>query len=144
MCKFNIKIFDYYHRNKYTIGNDMKKSLKRDPVKYVRDRMKSRYKPKEPCYICGAVEDIELHHLYSVAELWNSWIKRNKIKIETDEDVIFHRDVFERENEEYLNNSNLYSLCRSHHSKLHSIYGKSYSNYMGKRVKDWLERQKIR
>jgi hypothetical protein len=118
------------------------KKLKRDPVKYIRDSMKSQYKPREACYICGSENLIELHHLYSVAELWHAWAKANSIKVECEQDVLACRDLFVSENSEYLSNDNLYSLCKPHHQRLHAIYGKSYSNYIAKRVKNWLEAQK--
>jgi hypothetical protein len=118
------------------------KKLKRDPVKYIRDFMKSNYKAKECCYICGSHENIELHHLYSVAELWHAWTKANKIVINTDEDVLDCRESFIQDNSMYLGNEHLYSLCKPHHQRLHSLYGKSYSNYMSKRVKQWLEAQR--
>ena len=118
------------------------KTLKRDPVKYIRDYMKSQYKAKECCYICGSSENIELHHLYSVADLWHSWSKNNKIIVETEEDILAIRDRFVTENNLYLDNSYLYSLCKPHHQRLHSIYGKSYSNYSAKKVEKWLELQK--
>lgn len=118
------------------------KKFKRLPVKHVRDGMKSKYKEREPCFICGTTENIELHHIYSVSELWNTWIRNNKITISCDDDVISNRKQFEIDNEQFLNNDNLYSLCKPHHMKLHQIYGKSYSNYMGERVKKWLHNQR--
>ena len=120
------------------------KKLKRDPVKYIRDSMKSTYKAKEQCFICGSCDNIELHHLYSVAELWHAWAKQNHIKIECDEDVLACRDSFVADNGLYLSNEHLYSLCKPHHQRLHSIYGKSYSNYMARRVKKWLEAQRAK
>jgi hypothetical protein len=117
--------------------------LTRLPVKWIRDGIKSKYKEKEPCYICGSTVDIELHHIYSVSELWNNWILKNKIKIISDADVLECRKQFEEDNSSLLCNDNLYSLCKAHHTKLHQIYGKSYSNYMGDKVRTWLERQRI-
>jgi hypothetical protein len=114
----------------------------REYVKIVRDGMKSKYKDKEPCYICGSVENIELHHIYSVAELWNTWVKVNKLVIEDGNHVFTIRKQFEADNIDKLSNDNLYSLCKPHHAKLHQIYGKSYSNYMGERVKSWLDKQR--
>lgn len=116
--------------------------LKREPVKHVRDGMKSRYKSREPCYICGSEELIELHHLYCVSELWNAWALKNRIKISSDDDVRAYRIQFEAEHQDKLNNDNLYSLCKAHHSRLHQIFGKSYSNYTALKVGEWLERQK--
>lgn len=116
--------------------------FKRLPVKHIREKMKSRYKEKEPCYICGARENIELHHLYSVSELFQGWLRETGTKINNDEDVLACREQFISDYDEYLNNDNLYSLCKTHHLKLHSIYGKSYSNYMARKVRVWIERQR--
>lgn len=123
---------------------DTDKKLTRLPVKWVRDGIKNKYKEKEPCYICGSEDNIELHHLYSVSELWHTWLAKNKVEINTDADVLANRGPFEQDNLEFLDNSNLFSLCKPHHVKLHSIYGKSYSNYMGNKVRSWLDKQKAK
>jgi hypothetical protein len=120
---------------------DSDKKLTRLPVKWVRDSIKSKYKEKEPCFICGSEIDIELHHLYSVSELWNVWLRENRITISCDQDVIANRSRFEQDNADKLSNDNLFSLCKPHHLKLHQIYGKSYSNYMGDRVRSWIQKQ---
>lgn len=112
------------------------------PVKWLRDGIKSKYKDREPCFICGAQENIELHHIYSISDLWNLWIRKNGIKISSDADVLDNRAQFELDNEEYLSNENLYSLCKSHHQRLHQIYGKSYSMYMGNKVREWIHKQR--
>lgn len=117
-------------------------SLKRVPVKYLRDMMKSKYKTKEPCFICGCSDNIELHHLYSLSELWNSWLEKNKITISTESDILLYRKQFELDNLEMLSNDNLYSLCKGHHARLHEIYGKTYSNYTVQKVRNWLLKQK--
>ena len=118
------------------------KKLTRLPVKWVRDGIKKNYKDREPCFICGADENIELHHIYSVSELWNNWLRENKITISCDEDVLSNRAIFEQDNLDKLSNDNLYSLCKTHHLRLHQIYGKSYSNYMGDKVRDWIHKQR--
>lgn len=120
------------------------KKLTRLPVKWIRDGIKSSYKKKEPCYICGTTDQIELHHLYSVSELWNNWLRKNKIDIASDQDVLDNRKQFELDNDEFLNNDNLYSLCSKHHKELHRLYGKSYSNYMGPKVLNWMKLQKAK
>lgn len=118
------------------------KKLTRLPVKWIRDSIKSKYKEREPCFICGSSDNIELHHIYSVSELWNIWIKQNKITITTDQDVLQCRKQFEEDNASSLSNDNLYSLCKAHHLRLHQIYGKSYSNYMGDKVRNWIHKQR--
>jgi hypothetical protein len=116
--------------------------MKREPVKWLRDKMKSSYKQKEPCYICGQTELIELHHLYSVSELWNTWISKNAITIESDEHVVLHREQFFEDNKDKLTNDVLYSLCKKHHLRLHYLFGQTYSNFTAERVRSWLEKQK--
>lgn len=118
------------------------KKFTRLPVKWIRDGIKSNYKEREPCFICGSEENIELHHIYSVSELWNVWLRDKRIAISCDDDVIANRAQFELDNQDKLSNDNLYSLCKSHHLRLHQIYGKSYSNYMGDRVRNWLHQQR--
>lgn len=117
-------------------------SFTRLPVKWLRDGIKSKYKEREPCFICGSEDTIELHHIYSVSELWNVWIKKNKLTIACDADVLNNRAQFEIDNAEHLDNANLYSLCKPHHQRLHQIYGKSYSNYMGNKVREWIHKQR--
>lgn len=118
------------------------KKLTRLPVKWIRDGIKKNYKEREPCFICGSEVDIELHHIYSVSELWNNWLRENRLTVSCDEDVLMHRASFEQDNLDKLSNDNLYSLCKTHHLRLHQIYGKSYSNYMGEKVRDWIYKQR--
>lgn len=142
---FDIKSFDYCTYKIYNEFRNMtEKTLKRDPVKYIRDSMKSQYKAREQCFICGCSENIELHHLYSVAELWHAWQKSSRVRVETDEDIINCREQFITENALYLSNEHLYSLCKAHHQRLHSIFGKSYSNYTARKVAKWLDAQKLK
>jgi hypothetical protein len=118
------------------------KKFTRLPVKWVRDSIKSKYKEKEPCFICGSEENVELHHIYSVSELWNAWLRECRVSITCDSDVINNREQFEQDNLDMLSNDNLYSLCKVHHLRLHQIYGKSYSNYMGDKVRNWIHAQR--
>ena len=55
-------------------------NLKRFPIKYIRDYIKKDYKTREDCYICGSKTKLELHHLYSVSELFGKWCDKNGIK----------------------------------------------------------------
>ena len=55
-------------------------NLKRFPIKYIRDYIKKDYKTREDCYICSSKTKLELHHLYSVSELFGKWCDRNSIK----------------------------------------------------------------
>ena len=49
-------------------------NLKRDLVKYVRDKAKSRYKKASACYICGSTEQLDFHHFYGLTELLETWL----------------------------------------------------------------------
>ncbi len=46
--------------------------LKRDVVKYVRDKAKSKYKKGSACEICGETEQLDFHHFYSLTPLQTS------------------------------------------------------------------------
>ena len=48
--------------------------LKRDIVKYVRDKAKSRYEKASECRICGTNERLDFHHFYSLTLLLLSLI----------------------------------------------------------------------
>jgi len=117
--------------------------LKRLPVKYIRDYMKKSYKARDCCFVCGNTQQLELHHIYSVSQLFEDWCKKNKIRdITTLEQITQVRELFCRDEEERLSNINLYTLCKSHHQRLHSIYGQKYSNHLANKVIRWLEIQK--
>lgn len=120
--------------------------LKRFPVKFIRDYIKKHYEKSSECYICGTSENLELHHLYSVSELFNTWCKTNSINIETitELDMLNYRVVFYDDYIDYLNSQNWYTLCKKHHGRLHSIYGQRYPNAYAKKVKKWIELQRGR
>ena len=54
--------------------------LKRFPIKYVRDYIKKDYKISDKCVICESKENLELHHLYSLSQLWQKWCLDNNFK----------------------------------------------------------------
>jgi hypothetical protein len=117
--------------------------LKREVIKMVRDFIKKDYKPRDCCYICRSTDNIELHHLYGVSELFNTWIDKNKIKLNnTVEQIKELRILFAKDNAEALGNDNLYSLCKSHHTQLHSIYGQRYANSLAPKIRNWIEIQR--
>ena len=53
--------------------------LKRPVIKYIRDYVKKDYKLRDHCYVCDEINDLELHHLYSISELFNTWLDKNKL-----------------------------------------------------------------
>ena len=117
--------------------------LKRFPIKYVRDFIKKDYKLKTRCYICGSAEKLELHHLYSLSQLWEQWCKEYNFKqVENVEIIKQLRVRFAKDYKEYLKSDNLYTLCKSHHLKLHTLYGQTYSNHLVPKIKKWMNLQK--
>lgn len=119
--------------------------LKRLPLKYIRDYIKKDYKLRDNCYICGTADNLELHHLYSVSELFNTWCTKQGIRdISTEEQILEYRVAFANDCCEPLSHVNLFTLCGKHHKQLHNIYGQRYSNNMAPKIKNWLELQKAK
>lgn len=118
-------------------------TLKRLPLKYVRDYIKKHYKIRDCCYICGTTENLELHHLYSVSELFNNWCSSQNItSIDSEEQMLELRVAFAEQCSAELDSANTYTLCGTHHKRLHNLYGQRYPNYLVPKIKNWLEIQK--
>lgn len=132
-----------WDERKYTAKIKLVMQLKRDAVKYVRDRIKSQYPRGTECRICGTEEDLNFHHFNSVAELWNAWTKRNKVKIKCVDDILEHRDIFL---EEYRNEmlNECATLCKSHHELLHKLYGKNPALHTAEKQARWVERKRVK
>lgn len=119
--------------------------LKREKVKYIRDYIKKDYKLRDSCYICGVTTNLELHHLYSVSELFTKWCEKNKIKdITTADEIKSLRVQFTIDCAEPLANDNLFTLCGKHHKQLHNLYGQTYGNHMAPKIKNWIDVQKVK
>lgn len=119
--------------------------LKRERVKYIRDYIKKDYKLRDCCYICSVTSNLELHHLYSVSELFNQWCKKNGIKeINTEAEIKSIRVQFAADCATDLANDNLFTLCGKHHKQLHNLYGQTYANSMAPKIKNWIEIQKVK
>lgn len=115
--------------------------LKRDLVKYVRDRAKSAYKKGESCDICGSTEELDFHHFCSISEMLHKWIEKNKLKITTVDDIMEHRDRFIEEHYDQMYNQTV-TLCHTHHLKLHSIYGRNPKLVTAPKQARWVQRQR--
>ena len=115
--------------------------LKRDLVKYVRDKAKSKYKKDTQCYICGETENLDFHHFYGMTELLETWLKRNKITITSADEIMNLRELFI---EEYTNEiyQEAATLCRAHHQRLLSIYGKRPKLVTALKQKRWAKIQR--
>ena len=69
-------------------------NLRRDLVKYVRDKAKSKYRKSTECYICGSNKNLDFHHFYSLTELLERWIRKHNFKINSAEEIMRLRDAF--------------------------------------------------
>lgn len=112
--------------------------LKRIPVKYIRDRAKSRYEKGTECEICGEASDLDFHHYYSLSPLVGTWIARNRLD---PNDVLEFRDRFIEEHEAELY-EHAVTLCHSHHLQLHSIYGRNPALGTAKKQMRWVRIQR--
>ena len=117
--------------------------LKRDLVKYVRDRAKSQYHKASSCAICGSDEKLDFHHYYSMTEMLEKWLARNKHNPRTAEEIMAIRDIFIAEHHTEVYDSTV-TLCHVHHLKLHSVYGKRPSLATANKQPNWVEKQRIK
>ena len=115
--------------------------LKRDLVKYVRDRAKSKYDKGTECRICGSKENLDFHHFYGLTELLDKWLRGNNLNIQTAEEIMEVRDTFIEEHLRELYEEAV-TLCHEHHLRLHSIYGKRPKLFAAQKQERWVERRR--
>jgi hypothetical protein len=115
--------------------------VKRDLVKYIRDRAKSRYKKDDACFICGSSESLDFHHFNSLTELLNLWLRTNKLDPKTDDEIISIRDAFIEQHTRELYEDAV-TICHVHHLKLHSLYGKNPPLATAKKQARWVQLQR--
>lgn len=115
--------------------------MKRLPIKWVRDRAKAAYNKAETCAICGTTEQLEFHHYYTMTPLFELWVRKRKYKIQSDEDVLAIRDEFITDEHDKIYNQTV-TLCKTHHAKLHSIYGKEPNLGTATKQKTWVDKQR--
>ena len=116
-------------------------NLKRDLVKYVRDKAKAKYQKGTECFICGSNENLDFHHYYGLTELLDIWLRKNNITISTAEEIMDVRDTFIEEHMAELYDEAV-TLCHTHHLKLHSIYGKRPKLVTALKQKRWVGKQR--
>tara|TARA_B100000809_G_scaffold153869_1_gene151247 strand:- start:704 stop:1075 length:372 start_codon:yes stop_codon:yes gene_type:complete len=112
-------------------------TLKRDLVKYVRDKAKSKYNKGTNCFICGVTENLDFHHFNGLTELLESWLREKKIQITEEEDILRLRKQFIAEHTTELYDEAV-TLCHEHHLRLHSIYGKRPKLITAKKQVRWV------
>ena len=115
--------------------------LKRDLVKYVRDKAKSKYDKGTECQICGSTENLDFHHFYGMTELLDKWLRENKLIIDTAEEIMEVRDTFIEQHIAELYEEAV-TLCHNHHLRLHSIYGKRPKLFTAQKQKRWVLKQR--
>lgn len=115
--------------------------LKRDLIKYIRDKAKSKYQKTGNCYICGSDQNLDFHHFYSLTELLEEYMKKHKLEITTEEQILDIREKFIEENFDKVYNKAV-TLCHKHHLKLHSIYGKKPKLVTAEKQDRWVKIQR--
>jgi 5-methylcytosine-specific restriction endonuclease McrA len=97
-------------------------TLKRLPIKYIRDKAKKAYEKETNCFVCDSKAELELHHVYSISELFNRWCRKQGVTIKTEDDILVHRESFiqAHHKEIYID---VRTLCKRCHFKLHSLFG---------------------
>lgn len=118
--------------------------LKRDKIKYIRDRAKSRYEKDSECRICRSKIKLDFHHFYTLTPLLNKWLEE-KVKLRpehyTEEYITIWRDEFIDDNWAELYDETV-TLCHDHHLQLHSIYGRNPPLHTAEKQKRWVEIQR--
>lgn len=116
------------------------KNLKRDKIKYIRDRAKSKYEKGSECYICGATTNLDFHHYYSLSPLLSVWLKAKQKERPlhyTDEYIVIWRDEFIEDCHKELYEDTV-TICHDHHVQLHSIYGRNPSLATAEKQRRWV------
>lgn len=112
--------------------------LKRQAVKYIRDKAKSKYNKTGVCEICGSSDAVDFHHYNSVTGLFEAWCKAHSY---SDDDVLAIRDKFIEEHQDEMYNQCV-NLCHKHHEALHKLYGKKPSVSTASKQANWVEIQR--
>jgi hypothetical protein len=118
--------------------------MKRDRIKYIRDRAKSKYNKGSECRICGDTRELDFHHYYSLSPLLAKWLKeKERVRPEhyTNEYIVIWRDEFIEDMSKELYDDTV-TLCHSHHLLLHSLYGRNPSLGTATKQMNWVEIQR--
>lgn len=115
--------------------------LLRDPIKYIRDKAKSKYEKGSKCEICDSTENLDFHHYYTMTPLFNKWLKEKGYKVNDVDDILGIRDEFIADKSEEIYNLTV-TLCHTHHLQLHGVYGKHPALHTAKKQMRWVEIQR--
>ena len=114
---------------------------KRLAVKWIRDKAKKAYEKNETCFVCGTTADLELHHTHSITLLLEKWAFSKGYDVSTDDGILAVREEFIEDHRKELY-EDVYTLCNSHHVKLHTVYGKTPQPGSEEKQARWLSIQK--
>ena len=70
--------------------------LKRDLVKYVRDKAKSQYKKILNVISVVVTENLDFHHFFGLTEFLDIWLKKEGKKIETEDEILIYGSIHRR------------------------------------------------
>ena len=112
--------------------------LKRDVVKYIRDKAKNKYEKGSACEICDVAEPLDFHHFYTLAPLVHKWLKDNNLNTEY---ILAIRDDFIEQYKAELYDHTA-TLCHKHHVQLHKVYGRDPGLGTAKKQMRWVEIQR--
>jgi len=112
--------------------------LKRDIVKYIRDKAKNKYQKDSKCYICGVETQLDFHHYYTLAPLVHKWLRENNLDPKY---ILAIREDFIEEHQDELYVHTV-TLCHNHHRQLHKVYGRDPGLGTVHKQKRWVEIQR--
>jgi hypothetical protein len=112
--------------------------LKRDIIKYIRDKAKNKYDKSTECYICGREKELDFHHFHTLSPLVHNYVNKNKL---LPENILAFREAFIQEHWAELYEYTV-TLCHEHHLQLHSIYGRNPALVTAKKQERWVEIQR--
>ena len=112
-------------------------------TKIIRDGAKNNYRKDTECYICGATEDLQFHHHNTISVLVNNWVNKHKLDVASLEEAQELRVVFisEHMDELYIHAT---TLCKTHHDKLHKVYGRNPILSTAPKQARWIEKQRVK
>jgi hypothetical protein len=116
-------------------------NLPRYFVKVVRDGAKSGYRRGKVCEICDSEEEVHFHHFNTLSVLINKWVEERGLVFKDFDDALVWRQKFIEEHQTELYEEAA-TLCKEHHQRLHSVYGKNPALGTAKKQARWVQRMK--
>ena len=108
-------------------------------VKQIRDKQRSTEQQKISCFVTGRTDNLELHHLYSLSDLVNTFLLRNTLTSDNRSEL---RDKFLAEFRDKVDEQ--YVLTKEVHARLHNLFGGKYSVGVVPKVRTWLTNQRAK